>query len=376
MNKTNLRKYILPTAFFGLLFLISAATVFLPKRDYSVNEKRYLAEFPKFSAHSVSDGEFQDGLENYLCDHIVGRDFFVGLNAYFSLAMGRNAASDIYKCKDGYLINAPKETDTQIFEKNLTRFEKFTENTGVPSMLMLVPTAGYIMESKLPEFHAPYRDAELVSLASELTPSIAFADARNTLFEGTANGRQMYYRTDHHLTSCGSYALYSLFCGISGLTCPPAESYSVKTYGGFCGTTKSSSGYWLTPDDDVELWSIGDNVSVTVDDGGKVKKSESLFFTQHLKDKDKYPVFLDGNHALVKIENPSAPENSILIIKDSFAQCFAPFLSHNFKEVYMIDLRYYRKSVSDFVDENNIEEILYMYGIDSLLTDTNSAWLR
>ena len=243
-------------------------------------------------------------------------------------------------------------------------------------MLMLVPTAGYIMESKLPEFHAPYRDAELFSLASELTPSIAFADARNTLFEGTANGRQMYYRTDHHLTSCGSYALYSLFCGVSGLTCPPAESYSVKTYGGFCGTTKSSSGYWLTPDDDVELWSIGDNVSVTVDDGGKVKKSDSLFFTQHLKDKDKYPVFLDGNHALVKIENPSAPENSILIIKDSFAQCFAPFLSHNFKEVYMIDLRYYRKSVSDFVAENNIGEILYMYGIDSLLTDTNSAWLR
>ena len=126
----------------------------------------------------------------------------------------------------------------------------------------------------------------------------------------------------------------------------------------------------------MELWNIGDNVSVTVDDGGKVKKSTGLFFTQHLKDKDKYPVFLDGNHALVKIENPSAPENSILIIKDSFAQCFAPFLSHNFKEVYMIDLRYYRKSVSDFVAENNIGEILYMYGIDSLLTDTNSAWLR
>ena len=59
-------------------------------------------------------------------------------------------------------------------------------------MLMLVPTAGYIMESKLPEFHAPYRDAELFSLASELTPSIAFADARYTLFDGTANGRQMY----------------------------------------------------------------------------------------------------------------------------------------------------------------------------------------
>lgn len=375
MKKTNFKKYVLPAVFAGIIFSVAALYLVLPKRTYSENEKRYLASFPKFGVSSVFDGTFGKELETYMADHIAGRDFFVGLNAYFSLATGRNSVSDVYKCKDGYLINSPNKANSEVFEKNLSRFEGFTKKVKLPSTLMIVPSAGYIMEDYLPKFHGKYRDDELFALASRLTPSISFLDTRNTLSGAVSQGKQMYYRTDHHLTSAANYELYALFCDFSVRDCPARSKYEVETYDGFCGTTKSSSGYFLEKDNTLEIWNAGDSVKVQIDDGDKKEEADSLFFKENLKNKDKYPVFAGGNHALVKITNENAKDGSILVVKDSFAQCFSTFLTHSFKEIYMVDLRYYRGSVSNLAEENDIDEILYMYGIDSLLTDTNSVWL-
>lgn len=46
----------------------------------------------------------------------------MGVNAYWNLATGRNGAQDIYHCKQGYLINAPKTYNEKIFTDNLTKF--------------------------------------------------------------------------------------------------------------------------------------------------------------------------------------------------------------------------------------------------------------
>ena len=145
MNKAKIKKLILPVIFSGFLVATGLLTFILPKAEYSEAEKRYLEKFPQVSVESVLNGEFQDKFEKYVSDHIIGRGFFVGVNSYFSLAMGRNSVSDIYFGKDGYLINAPKKTDTTVFEKNLRTFNSFTQSVDIPSSLMIVPSTGYIM---------------------------------------------------------------------------------------------------------------------------------------------------------------------------------------------------------------------------------------
>lgn len=376
MNIAKVKKLILPSVFSGFIIAVSLLTFILPKREYSEAEKRYLAKFPEFNTESVLNGEFQDGFEKYVSDHILGRDFFVEINSYFSLIMGRNSVSDIYHCKDGYLINAPKNCGTDTFKKNMENFNRFTKSVDIPSSLMIVPTAGYIMEDKLPLFHGEYNDGELFELAASMTPDIGFIDTRNALLSAVNGGGQAYYRTDHHLTSEGTYAIYSLFCSINGISCPEKEWYNIKTADGFRGTTLSGSGYGLVKPDTIEMWQGKDSVRVTVDDGKETEIYYGMFFEKHLEGDDKYPVFLGGNHALTTLENPDADEGTLLMIKDSYAHCFAPFLAHNYRRIYLIDMRYYRKSVSEFARENNVDEILYLYGTDSLLTDTNSAWLQ
>lgn len=369
--------HFLPALVF-LVFLAAMALLLLfsPVREYSENEKRYLAGRPEVSAENILSGEAQKELEKFTADQIPGRDFFVGVNAYWNLATGRNAAQDIYYCDEGYLINAPKQADEKIFTDNLTRFDQFAEKLGVPADLVMVPTTGYLMEEVLPAFHKEYQDDALYDLAGTLLENIRLVDVRDALKQGK-DGGQICYRTDHHLTSYGNYLLYEAYQKANNATYLSRDAYEVTSYDGFYGTDWSGSGYWLVDPDTVEVWDAGLAPTVTLIDGGaEPKVSNDLFYLSHLENLDKYPIFLDGNHAMVTIHNPDAQGGNLLVIRDSYAHCLSTFLAADYQNIYLVDLRYYRQSVSEFVAEHPVDRVLYLYGMDNLITDTNSAWLQ
>lgn len=362
--------------FLAFLAAMALLLLFSPVREYSENEKRYLAGRPEVSVENILSGEAQKELEKFTADQIPGRDFFVGVNAYWNLATGRNAAQDIYYCDEGYLINAPKQADEKIFTDNLTRFDQFAEKLGVPADLVMVPTTGYLMEEVLPAFHKEYQDDALYDLAGTLLENIRLVDVRDALKQGK-DGGQICYRTDHHLTSYGNYLLYEAYQKANNATYLSRDAYEVTSYDGFYGTDWSGSGYWLVDPDTVEVWDAGLAPTVTLIDGGaEPKVSNDLFYLSHLENLDKYPIFLDGNHAMVTIHNPDAQGGSLLVIRDSYAHCLSTFLAADYQNIYLVDLRYYRQLVSEFVAEHPVDRVLYLYGMDNLITDTNSAWLQ
>ena len=105
--------------------------------------------------------------------------------------------------------------------------------------------------------------------------------------------------------------------------------------------------------------------------------ANALVLPCHLNEDDKYPVFLDGNHALTKVKNGNAPANTrLLVIKDSFSHCFVPFLADNYSEILMVDLRYYKKPVSELAKNEHFGDVLILYGLDNLATDTDIAFLE
>lgn len=361
--------------FLVFIAVMTALLLLGPKKDFSENEKRFLVGSPELSLSAILKGETQDKLETFASDQVPGRDFFVGVNAYWTLATGRNADQDIYYGKDGYLINAPKPFDRELLTQNLTRFDEFAAKAGLPADLIMAPSTGYLMEDKLPAFHGQYHDDAIYDLAAETVQNLRILDVRDALKGGVETG-QVCYRTDHHYTAYGNYLLNKAYQEANDSAVLDRNAYHITGYHGFYGTTWSGSGYWLTPADVVELWDSGAQVTVTLDDGdGAPKTSDSLFYPSHLEDLDKYPVYLDGNHSLVTIENPDAPGGSVLLIRDSYAHCFATFLASEYKTVYLVDLRYYRQPVSAFLAEHPVDKLLVLYGVDNLLTDTNSAWL-
>lgn len=370
-------KKIKPSTLFFFLFVGALCLLFavMPGRDFSVKEKRYLTVFPELSAAGVVEGKVQSGLEDWFADHFPLRDFWVGLDAYGKLFEGRNAQQEVYLAGDGYLIHAPRGGGTEQFVKNLTRFDGFADKTGLPASVIAVPSPGEVNRERLPAGHGDYRNDALYELAAGTLKTAVLVDPREEL-RAANEQRPVYYRTDHHLTAFGCSRVYQNWRECQGLPCLPETAYGKTVYDGFYGTNWSASGLWLTAPDTIELWDSGAPVTVTIEDGGtEPVVSDSLFFPAHLDEPDKYAVYLDGNHALTTIENPGAAGGTLLVIKDSYAHGFAPFLAADYRTVYLLDLRFYRGSVSGFAEEHGVDALLFLYGIDTLLTDSNSAWL-
>ena len=95
-----------------------------------------------------------------------------------------------------------------------------------------------------------------------------------------------------------------------------------------------------------------------------------------LNTRDKYRVFLDGNHGRTKIENPAQYSGrKLLLIKDSYAHSFTPFAALHFDETYMVDLRYFNGKVSNFIEEQGITDVLVLYQIPGFIKDVNVSKL-
>lgn len=378
LKKKKILHFVPAIVFLVFIFAMGLLFVFLPKNSYSENEKRYLAEFPKTSAENIFFGDFDTDFETYMSDHVAGRDFFVGLNAYYELNSGRNGSNGVYQCSDNYLINDPVERENNL-ESNLNIFSEFSKANNLNTNLMIIPSTGCIMSDKLPKNHKEYRDEEYFKTIEKNCGDMNFINVLDTFKTAAKGGDQLYYRTDHHWTTPGAYLGYLLYCENAGLA-QTAENAFVKTEtGGFYGTTYSTSGLWNTPADSIEFWENRSNldaVSVTITEGDKVTENNSYFFMSHLEEKDKYPTFLDGNHAFVEIKNKNAKGGKLLLIKDSFAHAMAPFLSENYSDIIMIDLRYYKKPVSDIVKQHEIKDCLVLYSIDNFATDTDVAFLE
>ncbi len=362
--------------FIGAMFILFLV---LPKKEYSSSEKRYLEKAPEFTVGKLFSGDFEKSFEKYIEDHTAGRDFWVGLSAYYNDFLGNNGSKGVYRCKDGYLINDPG--DMTNLSRNLGFIEDFAthiqEQMKVPTTVLVAPSTGYVCADKLPYFHKEYHDDEKFAEMQDTFKTAGFVDIRGDLIDAYKDGNQVFYRTDHHWTSFGAYTAYQALGQSLGYVPNDQSAYDITAYPGFYGTTYSTSGYWLTEPDHIEVWdNPGNDVDVTIIDGETIEQKD-MYFYSHLEEDDKYPVFLDGNHpyTVIKNENASSDEK-LLVIKDSFAHSLVPFLTDHYAEIIMVDMRYYSLPMQPLIEHEGIDRVLFLYSIDNLATDTNIGMIE
>jgi len=348
--------------FCGFLFFMTLGFFLLPKTEFSVNEKRYLEESPELSWDAVSSGEWGEAAESYMADHIPGRDFFVGLNAYFELLTGRQAGKDI-RVENGKLLEAPVKSNDAAIQRNMKAINSFAQNAEVSVDLMIVPSAGWAMGLE------DYPDADIIQSIhgqAKMAAPLSVCD----LFMGKP---ELYYDTDHHWTSEGAYNAYRFYMEQKGRSVRLPQDFQKEVCDDFQGSTYSRSALWLTEGENLELWHGSEDMTVT--NGESEAVHDGVFYRARLEEADKYTVFLDGNHSIVRIHNPNA-EGKLLVIRDSYSNSLGCFLAESYNEVVLIDLRYYRQPVSQLAAAESFDDILVCYSIGNFLTDTNLVWLR
>ena len=367
MKKTTFEKGIC-LLFCGALGLVLLLFLLLPGRSFSENEKRYLAEAPVLSAESLFSGRFGREAESYAADHLPGRDFLVGLNAQYDRLSGRQVTKEIYRGRSGRLYEAPEPMTEAQIRRNMAAVNDFAVAAGVPVDVMLVPSAGAVLPEDMPLLADPYPDEALIRRASELAGDGVRVWDLLTAFSAQPDRAALYYSTDHHWTARGAQLAAALWLEEQGRAALSPEDYTVTACEGFTGTTYSRSALWNTSAESIELWDSGG--SFTVENRDTPGSHEGLFYPEHLRESDKYPVYLDGNHSLVRITNP-AGQGRVLLIRDSFANCMGCFLADSYAEVVLVDLRYYRSPVSGLLAEEDFDAVLVLYGVNNFLADAN-----
>ena len=374
----------MPSIVFCLfIFIVMIVFIISPSKSYSATEKRMLVEKPSINMKNVFNGEYGENFEEYLSDHIPFRNFFTGVNAYYKLFLGQNNANGVYLCNNGYIIGEPLKYDSQL-EVNTAKIVKFAEffkeNFDISTVVTVVPSTGYIMEDSLPSNHKSYNDGEFLKyIKDELGNSAKFVDLTDT-FKNNINNTDIYYKTDHHWTSAGTYLAYCDLAPYLNIKATDRNNFKIETYNDFYGTTYGKGCYWLQNPDTIELWvnkKHNDNtISVNIPENG-ISVNNSVFFRENLKGDDKYTVFIDGNHSYTKIINNDVKDGALLVVRDSFAHSMAQFLCDNYHEIILVDLRYYKSSIIDIVkeiqneDNLTVSNILILYGMEDMVTDTD-----
>ena len=76
----------------------------------------------------------------------------------------------------------------------------------------------------------------------------------------------------------------------------------------------------------------------------------------------------DNPLSVLKSSSDKAQDKKIAVVKESYGNAFAPYLTYNYKEVHVIDFRTFGKNLPQYCKENGIDEVLFLNGIMSANT--------
>lgn len=375
-----MQKKIMIGVFIIWIFGISLLSLLIPKRTFSEMENRYLAELPAASFGSIADGSFEKRFEVWLNDHFAMRDYFVQMSKIKTYVLGVREFGDVYYGEDDTLLRK-LSINRERLKKNNAALVQYAIHAEVPIDLALIPGAVDIWSAKLPS-NAPYVDQR--AMIQDVYQSVG-QDAEKSkkqneesyvncinLYDTLAahHEESIFYHTDHHWTSLGAYYAYSAYSeAISHQVSVFTEYPDRLLSDDFRGTLFSDVPLpWIRPDE-IHAYVPEGNISVMVFDGSKYKEGR-LYAEEYLQEKNKYMVFLGGNQPIVVIQNPEAVQEKLLIVRDSYMDSMAPFLTADFSELHLIDPRYYKQSLNQYIEEHDIDRVLICMSLSSYMEST------
>ena len=359
--------------FILILFLFLIINIIVPNREKSVQENRMLATKPKFRLSSLISGDYDEKFEAYMDDQFVGRDMWRKLKVAVDRIGGSRLENGVYIGTNGQLLEQIEVADENHLAANIKAIKSFSESQSkIPVRMMLVPDAANVLNHSLPALAKPEDQTQMFSMVrKDLGDSVEWIDVSTELNKHKTE--KIYYKTDHHWTTLGAFYAFQAAApslGIDGDLSGKYVSYTVSD--SFNGMLASKSGVNFGEKEQIDIYvPTEEDTDLIVDYVDEGKRSTSLYDSSKLKEKDQYTVFLGGNSSLLDIRTVSTSTKRLLLVKDSFANSFIPFLTPYYREIVVVDPRYYSGTINDLMDSYRISEVLFLYSGNTFFKDNN-----
>lgn len=357
------------------LFGVMLVNIIIPDREMSEEENRMLASKPKLTFSTLVNGDFMEQYEEYLSDQFAGRDLWHRMKVALDRFGGSRMENGIYIGKDGQLLQDIQVPDQEHLSENLDAIKEFTETyQDIPVTMILVPDAACILNDRLPWLASVEDQNQMISMVEQsLGDSVTWVDAASAL--NKHKREKIYYLTDHHWTSFGAFYTFQEAATALGIEEDVSDKFlSYTVSDSFNGVLASESGAGLGTEENIDIYvpREGDN-DVIVNYVNESKRTTSLYDSSKLETKDQYGVFLGGNTSLIDIRTVSTSQKRLLVVKDSFANSFIPFLAPYYREIVVVDPRYYSGTIEDIMSSYRITDALFLYSGNSFFTDNSMS---
>ena len=362
-----------------LLFGFSLVNIVWPKRTQLELENRKAAQLPAFSVSALLDGSWQSGFARWMQDQFSLRDAAVNTQRAADEVLFRKAE------EGGILLGKDRWMFTKLFTvgdatrkqlaKNVQAVSEFAANHPGKVTFLLAPSASVIYPEELPA-GAPMVDenAMLDDIFAKVGQSADVIDLRGTFTD--LKDEYLYFKTDHHWTPDGAYRAYQQFCTLKNLTPFDCNVYTKITVPDFYGTHYSATRRWNAQADSFSYYDLPNQMTVYKVNGEadyEPVKTEGLMNLAKLDTRDKYGAFLDGNNGYSVIEGNGT--GSILVVKDSYANSFIPYLTANYAKIGVVDFRGLAYGLDSTIEKEGYDQILILYNFQTFISDNKVIYL-
>ena len=362
----------------GLVFAVCILVFFIlnmivPNREISEQDNRMLAQRPKITLESLVSGNYMTKYEEYLKDQFVGRDILKNMQATLKRICGSKQENGVLIGKDDQLLEEIVTPETETLNENLNAINVFANaHEELNTYMLLVPDAANILSEKLPKLATvTNQDRLFAQVSKSLDESVKWIDATAVLDQHTSE--DIYYKTDRYWTSLGAFYVFSEATEMLGIseTAPSSfVAYPVSTT--YNGLLAARSGAKLDVREPIYIYTQKESTTeVVVNYVDEQRKTTTLYDSSKLETRDRYNVFLGGDTSLIDIKTVSEDNRRLLLVKDSFANCFVQYLVPYFREIVVVDPRYYSGTIDDLMNTYRITDVMFLYGGNTFFQDNN-----
>lgn len=352
--------------FLVLIFIIPILTVLNLGDEVSNIENRTLASMPKYNKASLLSGEYFEGIEKYISDHIYLRDEWIKRYTLLNMnILGKKKINNIVIGKEDTLL--PYYTDelsnrleTQLdnlsqMTNQLEKINDITKDYGGKLLFVGVPGQSSFFRDRYPlymENKSDYFDKNEKLFFSKLDENNIHYLNMNEIFRRDYK-EDYYLKTDHHYGFEGFFKTYSEI--IKSLDIEPLDksNFNINEISEPILGSRNRQIYFLKDTEDkFKIASLKDDLDYTKYTRGV--EDSTLYYLK--EGRPSYSIYMNGDNAETVIDTGRDNLPDLLLFGDSFTNTLEPLLFIHFNKTRILDLRHY--------DEMKLDEYIKMHSPD------------
>ena len=315
-------------------------------------------------------------------DHILGHDLFVQLYGGVQRVVGVDAVADtwsvnsIFRLKNGsvtFLLLAPKPFNDEELSA-IRQLGDAADETGAQKLYVVIPQKACRREEPFAARGVYDGSEDIDAYRKDVFSALGYPvlDLHEAMHDERLDHMQLYYRTDHHWTfRAGLWAAGEIAKTLSldNADLYTEDQYDIESHPRyFLGSEGKRVGTLYSGVDDLDIpiprFDTAYDLEIAERDIRKTGSfADTMLFREEMKldyfHAAPYRVLLKGDHALVTIRNRNLPDGKrVVMIKDSFADCMAPYLAASCRELVLLDMRYFKQSVADYLRDEPADVLL------------------